>query len=837
PAGTGVPTGAGTAVTSLPVTINNLLPDTAYEVYVRAECSAGFYSDWSIPYTFTTEIQTEFTVDCAVGPTNVTYCYGNNDTTMFTFTATDPTLYLTIFFNSGTVENNNDEIIIYDSDGTTVLYSGYGNSGDLAGLEIQSTGGVIYVQVTSNGSNSCASGNQTTLDFDAICNTCLNQQVTFTSIDDCGTVQYYVDVDVTDMGDATSLTLTDNQGSAPQVVTTIGTYTFGPYPLGTDTYVTVANTNDTNCVIVSDNMNVSNCPPMSVSTTTYTVDELVTDVLINSDCAQVFNIQYSTGTNYGSVNGIGYFYNAFNFPFTDGVVLTSGTATEVVGPNDTTLGNGGTGWLGDTDLENISGAGTGYNASYIEFDFIPLTDHISFDFLFASEEYTSAFECTFSDVFAFILTDLSGVETNLAVIPGTNIPVTVVNVHGGIGTCGPANATYFDQYNANGTGEIDFNGQTVVMTAASNVVAGQTYHIKLGIQDDGDSIYDSAVFLGSGSFDIGDLDLGDDILLTSGNAQCEGDIVTLDAGTVPSNATIAWYMDGNEIIGATSATLDVSETATYTAVITYTSSSCALEGEVLVEFFPLPEPSFTDAVITKSACQEETVTVNVDNAADLAGNLTYTWLDPTSNVIQTGTSPSYTFSGDTVNPEQGVYTVTVSDDANSCSGSAQVEIILEGYVSAGQPSDMWVCDDISNDGYAEFDLTSRDSAVTNNLSNVIVSYYASQDDADDAVNPLSSPYTNEDPNFQTIYVRLESTESDCYDIVTFDLLVYDTPVLDGYDTYYEVCSNGITPTVLTMTPSNFALTDTGVTFTWYQNGTTLANSDNVLDVYDAGEYA
>ena len=48
-------------------------------------------------------------------------------------------------------------------------------------------------------------------------------------------------------------------------------------------------------------------PPISTSTTLYTVDELVTDVLIDSECNQAFNVTYSTGSNFGSTNGIGYF--------------------------------------------------------------------------------------------------------------------------------------------------------------------------------------------------------------------------------------------------------------------------------------------------------------------------------------------------------------------------------------------------------------------------------------------------------------------------------------------------------------------------------------------------
>ena len=55
-----------------------------------------------------------------------------------------------------------------------------------------------------------------------------------------------------------------------------------------------------------------------------------------------------------------------------------------------------------------------YNLTLFQFQII-----LILDFLFASNEY-GEFQCGFSDVFAFLLTDLTtGVTTNIAVVPGT----------------------------------------------------------------------------------------------------------------------------------------------------------------------------------------------------------------------------------------------------------------------------------------------------------------------------------------------------------------------------------------------------------------------------------
>jgi len=73
---------------------------------------------------------------------------------------------------------------------------------------------------------------------------------------------------------------------------------------------------------------------ITVNTSTYTVPQLVNSVLINSPCVSATNITSRTGTDFGSVNGIGYFQNTNpNFPMKSGVVLSTGNAINAVGPN------------------------------------------------------------------------------------------------------------------------------------------------------------------------------------------------------------------------------------------------------------------------------------------------------------------------------------------------------------------------------------------------------------------------------------------------------------------------------------------------------------------------
>ncbi|NRD19669.1 T9SS type A sorting domain-containing protein [Winogradskyella eckloniae] len=240
----------------------------------------------------------------------------------------------------------------------------------------------------------------------------------------------------------------------------------------------------------------------------FTTEELVTDILVDGDCSPVFNITYSTGSSLGTnePNGIGYFTNESDlFPFEEGIVISTGHASSASGPNDSVAIGGTTGWQGDADLEAVTGINS-FNATVIEFDFIPIINEINFEFLMASEEYDGGdFECQFSDAFAFLLTDANGVTTNLAVIPGTEIPISVGTIHPENDTCPAENENYFGGYTPYGDPPIAFNGRTVVFNAQSEVNIGEPYHIKLVIADAGDAGYDSAVFFNAASFDIGEL--------------------------------------------------------------------------------------------------------------------------------------------------------------------------------------------------------------------------------------------------------------------------------------------------------------------------------------------
>ena len=213
----------------------------------------------STSQVFSQEICTENLVDCSAGPTNVNFCYANDELTEISFTSSDGSS-INLSVNSGDVQENLDEFIVLDTDGTE-LFNGYGNGGDLSGLSFQSTGDEITVQVDASFFTDCqGSPNIDPIDITASCATCINPTVDYTLESDClNAPQYFIDADVTDLGSATSLTVTDDQGSAPQTVNSTGVVTFGPYANGTDVQLTAQNDQDANCLSTSQVFSQENC--------------------------------------------------------------------------------------------------------------------------------------------------------------------------------------------------------------------------------------------------------------------------------------------------------------------------------------------------------------------------------------------------------------------------------------------------------------------------------------------------------------------------------------------------------------------------------------------------
>ncbi len=235
-----------------------------------------------------------------------------------------------------------------------------------------------------------------------------------------------------------------------------------------------------------------------------TASSLISTTLIGGDCFDVANI-----TSSGNAASRGTFTNgATNIGLANGVVLCTGNVNILPGPNILQNADGGFGnnSTDDPDLATLT-TGDQYDVSKIEFDFTPTTDQVTFDFVFGSEEYCEYVGSQFNDVFGFFISGPGIVGTkNIALVPGTSIPVAINNVNH------ISNTSYYVNNNTgiscNGSpafnlAECQLDGWTTVLTAEAVVQPCKTYHIKLAIADVADPYYDSAVFLKANSFDAG----------------------------------------------------------------------------------------------------------------------------------------------------------------------------------------------------------------------------------------------------------------------------------------------------------------------------------------------
>lgn len=257
---------------------------------------------------------------------------------------------------------------------------------------------------------------------------------------------------------------------------------------------------------------------------TLTAQQVVETILVGEG-VEIFNITFSgDGDQIGSFDA-----NNSNILIPSGMIMASGSCSNVIGPNNSgssTVGGGHFG-VGDPDLDQLSTFNTN-DAAILEFDFIPNGDSLSFNYSFGSDEYNEFVCGSVNDAFGFFLSGpgingpYSNNAINLAIIPETDgTPVTINSVNNGtVGSAGSANNCaqvdpnwmnnteyYVDNATNSDPNATQLDGFTVVLKAEAAVQCGQVYHIKIAIADAGDTAYDSAVFIEGGSFSSNAFDI------------------------------------------------------------------------------------------------------------------------------------------------------------------------------------------------------------------------------------------------------------------------------------------------------------------------------------------
>ena len=119
---------------------------------------------------------------------------------------------------------------------------------------------------------------------------CILPQVTFSKTFDCGSSSFEVIADITDIGSASTITVTDDQSSSPQTVDSAGQLVFGPYAFGTSVILTATNDDTPICNVVSPPQIFTACPPVN--------DDCANAIALN--CGDVLTGQSTDGATGGS---------------------------------------------------------------------------------------------------------------------------------------------------------------------------------------------------------------------------------------------------------------------------------------------------------------------------------------------------------------------------------------------------------------------------------------------------------------------------------------------------------------------------------------------------------
>ncbi|MCF8370985.1 MAG: choice-of-anchor L domain-containing protein [Bacteroidales bacterium] len=230
--------------------------------------------------------------------------------------------------------------------------------------------------------------------------------------------------------------------------------------------------------------------PITVNTSLAGDTMLIKELLDNSG-TEVFNIQFT-----GDPISYGVFTKGnSNFSLHSGILLTSGKAINAIGPNYASGISYNNAGPSSPELNAMIPQNTN-DASILEFDIISCDTVYALSYVFGSDEYPEWVNASFNDVFGILVSgpNPSGgnyVNTNFALVPGTNISVTAHTVNA------QSNSIY---YVSNGTGStpsnntLQYDGYTVVMDVHIPIIPGEVYHVFVGVADAGDHIIDSGIF-------------------------------------------------------------------------------------------------------------------------------------------------------------------------------------------------------------------------------------------------------------------------------------------------------------------------------------------------------
>ena len=517
--------------------------------------------------------------------------------------------------------------------------------------------------------------------------------------------------------------------------------------------------------------------------TNLSIDELIETYLFDG-CIEVSNISSSVNGSDNGLSSFGTFAKSnSNFPFENGIVLSTGDANSAGNTVITAdLNEGDTNWGTDSVLLDELGIPDTYNATSIEFDFISTISEVRFDYILASEEYLqSAYICNNQDIFVLLIREVNstGPYTNIATVGPQNDLISPSNIHPEIfGFCGSENESFFDNYSI---GDTNFDGRTTPISSVANVIPNTLYHAKLIIADGSDENFDSAVFIKT-SIVLPELELGNDVSTCGTSVDLNADI-----GITP--AIYDWYFNNVLVLADGGFSFTATQTGSYTVKVTIplNPTDCTHEDSINVT---LSDVQSINPVSDYELCDPngdglEIFDLSTKNSDVLAA------APPASYTIsyhmtlahaEANTNPITTSIQNSSNP-QIVYVRL--EDTTGCLAYAPINLVVNPIPPLITLMPFIVCDnDAIRNEATNLNLMSFSSTITNGDANLDVSYHISMADATTGNSPLGSSFNSSSIQ---LFARIFNINTACFNVTPIDIEVYNSPELNSEPIFLDAC--------------------------------------------------
>lgn len=318
---------------------------------------------------------------------------------------------------------------------------------------------------------------------------------------------------------------------------------------------------------------------------------------------------------------------------------------------------------------------------------------------------------------------------------------------------------------------------------------------------------------------------------------CTGDNYTLRADAI-AGADYFWSIDGAPLV-EDSFELVVDSPGFYEVYIEPNNGDCPILGSAVVGEFDIPVANpvsdivvcddDNDGIATFSfSDKDEEVLFNQD--PNQFNTSYFVSLDDATNDTNKISLPFE----NTTNPQEIFVRVDNRGNTN-CFDITSFEIEVFNTPQILENTDLEFCDNEgdSMDGIASVDLSELILPITGSQDNTEVSFYTSQENADNKASPLPFSYTNTTPFVETIFIRVENTNNlSCFSTSAFNIVINPAPIAnntmliqcdedgipEGFTTF------NLTEVLVTVTSNN-----SNVSVNYYTSQTDAVNQENAIN--------